>query len=198
MVLVLGKFQLLVSFYVTGKTGAVSAGVLTHPACFQHTIDRNLSKVYQYESSCAYANDAFIGETYSATFITCKLTDCLINEFPIPSCTLDICLTHCIFLKDLSVFMNFTPPFVLITSGSFLPTYMLYGWLQNTPLNNPWSTSLVYAGFECRRAFAWVLCCHQGEWHGLPSKAYGDEFALCGLFEDHRYLVYPVDTKNRS
>lgn len=55
-------------------------------------------------------NEACIGEIYCVTFITCKLLDCWTNNFPFPSSTLDICLTHCMYLEDLSDFMNCTPP----------------------------------------------------------------------------------------
>lgn len=50
-----------------------------------------------------------------ATFITSQLIDCWINDFPFPSCTIDISHIHCMFLQDFRAIINSMPPLLLIT-----------------------------------------------------------------------------------
>lgn len=154
----------------------VSTGFLTHLAFyFQHDTHHNLWKIYQYNCYNEYYK-ACIGEINTATFIIHKLMDSWINDFSFFSFTVNICLIHCIFLDDLSTFMNCTPPLLSITGSSFPIQDHLHCRLQETLLNSSLSTSFVHARIECHRTiyhrvFVSVFCYHQCSWHGLSRKA---------------------------
>lgn len=92
------------------------------------------------------ANEAGILETYSTTFITCKLTDFWINDFPFPNWTASHLPNLLHVLQRLSASLNFTLPLISFTNSSFLLWIFYMAGGKRFFSNSPWRTSLVLLG----------------------------------------------------